>query len=482
MGGIFLQYSVRPDDFTDAGNAQVFRGYYKGLMVYTDALGWLNWNGHRWERGDHTAYTRAETLTLYMIEEALLGRGEASRQEGLARYALSRKEEGAAEALEKAQRDKELAQAFLDHAMRCRQAPRLNAMLELAKHDMVVPVAKLDADPYLLNTPAGEVDLRTGEVKEHDIDSPWHYCTHITAASPAHTPEGTTLWYTFLEKVCGGSHALHGFLQKAVGMALLGRVFHEGIFLACGGGRNGKSTFFNAIADALGDYAGSLDVRVLTCDRQNRGPALATLRGRRLVLASELEEGQRLSSSVLKQLASTDKLVIEEKYRAPESVEQSHTLVVFTNHLPRVGSTDNGTWRRLTVVPFHAVISPEEAIPNYAAVLAEKAGGDILSWAIDGAKQFLESGGRLDLPAEVEQATAEYRAREDWLGRFLAARCRMEPGGRTGARELYLSYKSWAEECGEYVRSEKLFAEGMKGKGVEKVRSNGIAYKGVRLG
>ena len=477
-----MDFSVRPDDFTDAGNAQVFRQYYKGLMVYTDALGWLEWNGHCWQPGDHAAYVRAVKLTGFMMEEALVNRCDAHRRLNEANYALSRKQDGAAESAEQAKRDMQRAQDYLDHAKRSRQAAKLSAMVELAKHDMVIPAAMLDADPYLLNTPAGEVDLRTGEITEHNADSPWHYCTRMTAAAPGHTMKGTTLWYYFLEKVCGGSNSLSDFLQRAVGMSLLGKVCHEGILLACGSGRNGKSTFFNAVSAVLGSYAGNLDVKVLTCERQNRGPALATLRGKRLVLASELEEGQRLSASVLKQLASTDKLVIEEKYHAPESVEQTHTLVLFTNHLPRVGSNDEGTWRRLCVVPFRAVIDAAQAIPNYAQVLAEEAGADILSWAIEGARLFLEDGGKLNPPTEVAQATAEYRSREDWLARFLAERTRPDPAARTGARELYQAYRAWAEECGEYVRAEKNFAEGMKGKGFEKKRGHSTAaYLCIRL-
>ena len=138
------------------------------------------------------------------------------------------------------------------------------------------------------------------------------------------------------------------------GMALIGAVYQEGILIAYGGGRNGKSTFFNSLGEVLGDYSGSMDIRTLTTEKANRG---ATLRGKRLVITGELEEHRRLSVSVLKQLGSTDKLNIEEKYRQPESVRQSHTLVLLTNHWPRVGSTDNGTWRRLTVVPFQAVVS-----------------------------------------------------------------------------------------------------------------------------
>lgn len=476
-----LNFSVRPDDFTDAGNAQVFRSQYRGLLAYTDALGWLEWTGRRWERGEHGAITRAEALTQYMMEEALLDRGDAHRREDEARYALSQKQEGAREQLEEAQRDTARAQAYLDHAKRTRQAPRLCALVELARHSMVVPAERLDADPFLLNTPAGEVDLRTGALTEHSGDSPWHYCTRITRTDPGHTMEGTSLWYGFLETVTCADADLARFLQTAAGMALVGKVYHEGILLACGSGRNGKSTFFNALAAVLGDYAGSLDVQVLTGERQNRGAALATLRGKRLVLASELEQGQRLSASVLKQIASTDRLVIEEKYRAPETVEQTHTLVLFTNHLPRVGSSDLGTWRRLTVVPFGAQIDRD--IPNYAQTLVDKAGGDILSWAIEGARQFLEGGCKLGVPEAVTRATRAYRAREDWLGRFLAEGCPSAPGGRMGARELYLSYRDWAQGNGEYVRSERNFADAMRERGFEKNKSDGkMVYRGIGQG
>lgn len=457
----------------------MFRSQYRGLLVYTDALGWLEWTGKRWERGEHGALTRGEALSRYMLEEALLDRGDAHRRADEAKYALTRKQAGAREALETAQRDMTLAQAYLDHAKRTRQASRLVAMVELAKHDMVVPAARLDADPFLLNTPAGEVDLRTGELKEHGGDSPWHYCTRITRSAPGHTMEGTSLWYGFLETVTCGDVALARFLQMAAGMALVGQVYCEGILLACGSGRNGKSTLFNALAAVLGDYAGSLDVQVLTGERQNRGAALATLRGKRLVLASELEQGQRLSASVLKQIASTDRLVVEEKYKSPETVEQTHTLVLFTNHLPRVGSSDLGTWRRLTVVPFQAEIS--QGIPNYAQTLVEKAGGDILSWAIEGARQFLEGGCVLNPPEAVVRATREYRAREDWLGRFLAEGYTPPPDGRAGARELYQRYRDWAQGNGEFVRCERSFAEEMKGKGFEKDKYGGkMVYRNLQ--
>ena len=154
------------------------------------------------------------------------------------------------------------------------------------------------------------------------------------------------------------------------GMSLIGAVYHEGIIIAHGGGRNGKARF----STLLGMFWG-VTAEVSTSGRWLRIGATRAITG-------ELEEYQRLSEATLKQVCATDRLNVEEKFKQPESVKQSHTLVLFTNHLPRVGSTDAGTWRRLTVVPFQAVISERSGVQNYGEVLAKEAGGAILAWAI----------------------------------------------------------------------------------------------------
>ena len=290
------------------------------------------------------------------------------------------------------------------------------------------------------------------------------------------------MWVDFLNTITCGDGSVQGFLQMAAGMALIGEVYQEGILIAYGGGRNGKSTFFNALAEVLGDYAGSIDIRTLTTDRSNKGAALATLRGKRLVVTGELEEHQRLSVATLKQVGSTDRLNIEEKFKQPESVKQTHTLILFTNHLPRVGSTDAGTWRRLTVIPFQAVIPERNGIQNYGAVLAKEAGSAILAWAIEGAVNFIRNGYRLDFPDAVEEATEAYRKQEDWLNNFLDERCIRKPDVRTGARALYLEYRAWAMESGEFIRRENDFSAAMEAAGVQKVKISGKpTYKGIGL-
>lgn len=470
--------SVKPPDYSDAGNAAVFSRVYQDDLIYTDALGWLWWNGQRWERDDHKATAWALELSEKMLQEAKEGNRAALLQvaEATAKHA----ETGAAEdadALEKVKADAARAKAYLTHAKNSRNAVRIKNMLELSKPALVIKADRLDANPFDLNTPAGIVDLTTGRLRPHERAA---YCSQITQTGP--DTKGSEMWSAFLDTITCGDGSVRGFLQLVAGMSLIGAVYQEGIIMAYGGGRNGKSTYFNALGAVLGDYTGSIDIKVITTDRANKGAALATLRGRRLVVTGELEEHQRLSVATLKQLASTDRLVIEEKFKQPETVKQTHTLVLFTNHLPRVGSTDDGTWRRLIVVPFNATIPAGTGIQNYADVLVKEAGGAILSWAIEGAVNFVRNGLRLQIPEVVEEATEAYREREDWLTNFINERCIREPNARVGAADLYREYREWAESTGDYVRRLNDFDTTMEAAGFQKIRpKNRKAWLGLRL-
>lgn len=472
--------SWKPPDYSDAGNAKVLIDEYSGLLAFCDALGWLNWSGTYWSQDDHKAVERAIDLTVYMIAEAQVSLDAALHSEAAAKLALAQREPGADELTAKAKEAVKRAKDYYGHATRSRNVARISGMLELSKPALHITADRLDADPFALNTPAGIVDLQTGEMKPHDIESPIRWCTKITNASPG--DKGAAVWTEFLQTITCGDASLAGFLQQVAGMAAIGHVFHEGIVAANGSGRNGKSTFWNTLAGVLGTYAGTIDSNVLTTDRQNRGAALATLRGKRLVIAAELEEHQRLSTSTLKKLASTDKLSIEKKYHDPEDITPSHTLVPFTNHLPRVGSTDDGTWRRLIVVPFNATIPENTAVQNLSDYLIEEAGPAILSWVIEGAVNFTLNGFKLTIPDVVAMATEEYRSRENWLERFIDERCIREPNARVGARELYTEYKIWAEETGEYINRESDFSDAMEKAGYQKkTPKNKRVWLGLRL-
>lgn len=447
----------RPGDLTDAGNAEVFSAIYGGTLRWCDALGWLVWDGRVWNADDHAAEALALEFSKGMLaeSEAVVIKSSTTGDE-----------------------DDPAAKAYQRHAVKSRSANAIRNFMHLSKAWLSIPAAELDADPYVLNTTAGIVDLRSGETGPHD---PGAFCTKIAPFPPS--DEGAEKWEAFLDLVTVGDGGLKLFLRRVAGMSVVGAVKNEGVQIAYGGGRNGKSTYFNTLQNVLGGYAGSLDADTLTTEKNNKGASLATLRGRRLVVCGELEEGQRLSVKQLKRIAATDRLVIEAKYRDPETIRPSHHVCMFTNHLPRVGSTDGGTWRRLTVIPFNAVMPDgDREIKDYAEVLAREAGGAVLKWIIDGAREYLADGCRLRAPAAVRKITERYREREDWLTPFVNERCERDAGAETGANDLYNAYRNFAQERGDYVRRGSEFKEALARLGFKNVnKSNRSFWRGIRV-
>lgn len=465
--------TVKPADYSDAGNAEVFVREYSSHLIFVDSMGWLFWDGKRWERSEHKALMLAMELSSRMRSEAMEEYTTALHKEATAK--VNNPEGG--EDVKKAVEATKQAKAYLSHANTTRRAARIKAILDLSKPGLHMPGSAMDANPTEINTQDGIVDLVTGERKYHRQAS---YCTMITAETE--DADGyAEVWQTFLKQITCDNRELQDFLQVIIGMALFGKVYHEGIVFAVGDGRNGKSTFFNAVGAVLGDYTGYINIDVITTKGSNDKASLATLRGKRMVIAGELEEGRRLSAATVKKLASTDPFQVEEKYKQPEIIKPSHTLFLFTNHLPRVGSTDTGTWRRILNVPFNAVIEPNQSVQNFGDVLAKHASGAILAWALEGAQRFAANNFHLDIPQCVKDATEEYRQRENWLANFIDECCEVNPNFRVQASILYAEYRTWAGNAGEYIRCEKEFAAEMDRLGYLNIKpKNKKHYIGLR--
>ena len=463
--------TYQPEDYSDAGCAAVFSRFAVGRLIWTDSRGWLAWVGPVWAANEHAAVGQGIGFTHLMLEESqdLLARAQATR--------VSAQSAGG-DGLEEAKVKERAADRYLSFALKERARQRIEALLALSKPSLYVADDALDSDPFALNTPTGIIDLRTGETRPHN---PAAYCTAITAVSPS--DQGDELWRNHLLTITDDDPDLMRFHQEAAGMALVGRVYCENLLIALGGGRNGKSTHFNVQLMVLGPgYAGMINPEVLTTDKRNAGADLATLKGKRLIIAGELEEGKRLSTSVLKRLTSTDPISAERKYYAPETFTPTHSMVLYTNHLPRLGSMDNGTKRRIKVVPFDAVIPADAERKNYTQFLFENAGGAILSWMLEGARMFISNGFQLSPCSAVEDATGQYFEQNDWLRQFLDECCIVEPGRKCGGGALYKAYSTRASEDGEYVRRNNDFATELERAGFTREKKKvGAVWYGLEL-
>lgn len=463
--------SFAPRDRTDLGQAVVLRKMVGDELLYSLATGFLVYDGRRFQADDLAAQRLSQELTERQLEEAKVHYNKASDE-------LTKAADNP-EALAKAKVKAAKALQYFDWVLSRRRSGAIQATLKEIAPMVSVQIDDLDKDEYLLNCPDCTVDLRTGKVKVHD---PRDCITKMTAASPS--TDGMEEWQNYLDKLTCGDADLKLYLQKIAGMIAIGHVYTETLVIAYGVGGNGKSTFFNALARVLGDYAGYISADVLTADtRKNKDPEIAELMGKRLVVAGELEEGSRMSVSTVKRICSTDKIKTQKKFKAPFEFWPSHTTILYTNYLPKVGSGDDGTWDRVIVLPFNAKFRGQKGeIKDYASFLVECSGGAILSWIVEGAQMFIKDNHTLTAPKCVVEATSEYQQENDWLKAFVDSCCDVGSGYVQPSGELYARYKAFCEDNNEYCRSSKDFSKALARAGYGSKRgSSGIRILGLRL-
>lgn len=365
-------FLLMPEDFSDVGQAIVLSREYMDRLRFSPATDYIVFNGSFWEESQPNAQGIAQELTARQLEEAETEIQRCMKEMSdngawamLAAMGAKKAMAAFSEAQRRSFEKYERAETYRKYAIKRRDTKYISAALKEARPMIQIEQRVLDADEFLLNLPSGTCDLRTGAVREHNAQD---YITKQTAVDPS--GDGMDVWEDALQTFFQGDADLIRYVQEIVGLAAIGKVYIEALVIAYGEGRNGKSTFWNTIARVLGTYSGNMSADTLTVGcKRNVKPELAEAKGKRMIIAAELEEGMRLNTSNVKQLCSTDEIYAEKKYKAPFSYVPTHTLVLYTNHLPRVGAIDQGTWRRLIVIPFNAKIEGKADIKNYADFL-----------------------------------------------------------------------------------------------------------------
>lgn len=322
---------------------------------------------------------------------------------------------------------------------------------------MQIGIEKLDANPYLLNTPGGMVDLRTGDLQPHD---PSEFATRCTAVAPK--AGATPLWTAFLEEATGADLALQRYLQRLVGYALTGLKTEHNLAFIYGSGGNGKGVFLNTMTAIFGDYSEAASMDTFTTSRYDRHPTeLAGLAGARLVTAQETQEGRHWDEQKVKMLTSADPVRARFMREDFFTFDPKFKLVFAGNHKPEIRNLDDAMRRRFHLVPFTQ--KPRQVDP----MLQEKLKAEwpqILAWAIEGAQLWMMEG--LNPPPSVLEATAEYFDEEDPMGQWIDDR--LEVGGSKDFVSLAALYDNWREWCGEngeQAKSKKAFARALRERG-----------------
>jgi putative DNA primase/helicase len=433
IGGDFAQLAAGialPPRFSEESLALRFSQKYSDELRYVSRWGhWMRWDGTRWVHDD--------TLHVFDLARGICRAASAECSDTEKAIAMKVASKATSAAVER------LAAADRRHAATAEQ---------------------WDADPWLLNTPTGTVDLRTGKIREHRRED---YITKITSVGP----EGDCpLWRRFLDRVTGGDPELQSFLQRMIGYALTGDTREHALFFLYGTGANGKSVFLSTISGLLADYAKASPTSSFTASVTEQHPTdLAGLRGARFVTAIETEDGMRWAESKIKSLTGGDKIAARFMRCDFFEFTPEFKLVIAGNHKPGLRSVDEAIRRRLHLIPFTVTIPQEGRDPSLGEKLRAEYPG-VLAWSIQGCLNWQRE--RLNPPAAVRDATAAYLDSEDAVGRWLEDRCITGPRCWTAVGALFFDWQTWCEQTGEKEGSQKHFTQQLEAHGFQRQRTN----------
>ncbi len=360
-------------------------------------------------------------------------------------------------------------------ALRAQSERGIKAALILAESDPAIAASteQFDSDPDLLNVANGVVHLPTAQFFAHDSS------LLLWKQSPvAYDPDAKcTLFLLFLEQISCNDPDWVDYIQRQLGYILSGRVHEEKLFFWFGDGRNGKSVLANILRYILGDYAAVAPVAMFMVSSNSASaatPQLSNLPGKRLMLANETEAGARLSAQMLKVTASTEHIAARPLYGGFFSFAPTHKVVMRGNHLPIIQECDEGTWRRIDLVPFDLKLTPAQCDPDLERKLLAEASG-ILNWLIQGHLAWKTNG--LAPAVRVRNASNTYRANSDVIANWLADDCVVSPSVEVEKVVAYPRYKSWAANEGLRYMSKKSLTRALTERGF----SDGRQSAGKRL-
>lgn len=345
----FQEMAMKEELLTEDSVALAFADRYRGELRFDhDVRKWFVWTGERW---------KCETTCLAFSQARDLVRELSKGMPDKVRLITSKA-------------------AFCASVERFARADRA----------MAVTSTIWDQDHYLLGTPAGTVDLRTGAMMAPRPDD---HITKLTTVAPAETAD-CPRWIQFLREATNNDQALVDFLQQFCGYSLTGDTKEHALLFICGAGGNGKTVLQNTIAGIMGDYAAAAAMDTFVSSSSDKHPTdLAKLRGARLVTASETEENRSWAEARIKQMTGGDK--VSARFMRQDFFEYlpQFKLLLIGNHQPSLRNVDDAARRRFNIVPFvHEPAMPDRDLET--KLRAEWPG--ILRWMIDGCLAWQRNG------------------------------------------------------------------------------------------
>lgn len=439
---------------TDQANANRLRAAFGGMVIVA-AGRWYTWNGRQWVTDESDVYRYGCRLSQIIGDESKAWRGQGE--------ALLASDPADAEG----KRKLKIAEALGKWAGKSEMKGTIEAAIGLLRKMLTVDVSVLDRDPFALNCLNGVVDLRTGALRPHSADE------FITKLVPVRYDARAvcSTWDRALSEIMGGRERVVAFARRWFGYCLTGDTREQCFVVHWGGGRNGKSTILDMMAETMGDYADAAPPGLLVASRGERHPTeIASLFNKRMVTAHESGEAVVLREDFVKQATGGDKISARFMREDFFTFSPTHKIQLLTNHKPQVKGQDEGIWGRVRMLPYTESFGSEEEVQAGArtrvrdTALLDRLRGEVegvLAWRVRGAVEWFAGG--LAPPEEVKAASSAYRMEQDRVGQFVAECCEIgvewSEALTDGMGGLYPAYVSWCKDGGVFPLSKSRFKD-----------------------
>ena len=255
---------------------------------------------------------------------------------------------------------------------------------------------------------------------------------------------------------------LRDYVLKLMSSCLEGANPEQCYYIFTGRGSNGKSKLMDLMSYTLGDYITSIQATVLTRKRPDSGaanPDVIVAKCRRFIFMQEPDAKEPLNTSRMKQFSGEDLVEARALYGDQEKFKIMGKLFMMCNDLPPIYSMDNGTWRRIRVVPFESTFrSPEH--PDWKSgksniyLKDENLSLKLKEWRESFMSllvhiyetQYLVTGLHPE-PMVVLKASDSYKESFDVFSKFYSERIRYEvTAPRIDFKELKRQFQNWRKD------------------------------------
>lgn len=455
-------------------------GNRRPIRAWADR-GWACWTGKRWD------VDYASDLVRGRVIRALLQIGKTEEEKAQRRYDREvAKLEGEPEAVraDKMPEIEAVREEALKRLGRLTKVSAVDMVMKLMRANMHVDLSLFDGPQTAdwLNADNGMVNLRTGELADHD---PAMLFTHVCPVG--YVADATSEdWSKALTAI---PEDIRPWLQKRFGQAVTGHTVTDDVIpFLWGGGANGKSTILTGVTRALGGFYTVVPNSVILQGNDSE-VAMTTLRGVRLAILEELPGNDKwLDVEQMKRLVGTEVMTGRVLYKGHVQWTPTHSLMITTNYQIQVRETDKGTWRRLARVPFpytfdgsDARVEADGGLRERVKLNTDKQQEAALAWMVAGAvasyQEPLTTGA---MPEAVKESTREWRLTGNAASRFIGEYLRFNPSGAELSSNVYKLYAWWAKETGQKPMGDQIFWTRVAG--CELFESPGVDRTYVRLG